>query len=95
MDRLQFHILLEECGIYSKRKLGKDEAYNPESDLIYKETATSDKYEIIPTDLTTEEINVALLAKQLKMLDKLHTQFAVLIILLLIPFILGFLFLLI
>lgn len=92
MDRLQYNILLEESGIYGKRKLDKDEEYDLESNYVYQETSTKDKYEIIPNDLSTEEIQIVLLTKQLKMLDSLHTQFAVLILIILIPIILCLIF---
>jgi hypothetical protein len=88
MDKLQYNILLEESGIYEKRKLGKDEAFDPDSDFIYKETANNDKYEIIPNELTTEEIKIVLLAKQAMKLNSINTSITCIAIILILFFLL-------
>ncbi len=86
MDRLEYNILLEETGIYSKRKIEKDKVINSESDFIYEESATHDTYEIVPNDLTTEEIKIALLARQTKELTQMHSSLAWITFILIISF---------
>lgn len=94
MDKLEYNILLEETGIYSKRKIQKAEADVLDSDLVYEESESKDRYEIIPAELSPEEIKLALLAKQTQELHRISSKLTVLVVMLIIPFVIGVLFLL-
>jgi hypothetical protein len=93
MNRLEYNILLEEAGIYDKRKLDKNVEIDSASELIYEESETKDRYEIIPGDISSEEIKIALLAKQTKDLKSIHSCISWITAIIVISFVLGMYFL--
>lgn len=93
MNRLEYNILLEEAGIFNKRKLDKNTEIDTNSDFIYEESGTKDRYEIIPGDISPEEIKVALLAKQTKELKSIHSCISWITAIIVITFVLGMYFL--
>lgn len=94
MDKLEYNILLEETGVYGKRKLDKEEAITQDCTLIYEESETKDRFEILPSELSPEEIKIALLAKQTKELGYISSKLTAIVVMLIIPFIIGFIMLL-
>lgn len=93
MDRLQYNILLEETGIYNKKVISKEEIDSCDGDFLYKDQSTDKLYEIIPNDMSNDEIKIALLARQTKHLDSLHKTadyISILIALIIIIFVLVF-----
>lgn len=93
MDRLQYNILLEESGIYDKRKIENGEEYDKESDYVYKNSKDNSIYQILPNDLTPEEIKISLLATQNEKLSTIQSTVSFIAVVIAIPFIICIFFL--
>lgn len=90
MNRQKYNALLAKTGIYEKRELKKGDAFDSESEFVFQESEPEKVYEIIPNDLSNEEIKIALLAKQNLMMKSIGSNVSILTIVIVIPAILGF-----
>ena len=95
MNRKQYNILLNESDVYEKRVLDKNGTYNPENDYIYRDTATHKVFEIMPNELSAEEINTALLARQNIMMKSIKRNMTILTLVIVIPIILSIILLIV
>lgn len=77
MDPLQYHILLEEADIYTKKRIDKEEVDSCDSEYVYRDNSDNTLYQIIPNEMSTEEIKTALLARQVTLLNSLYKKISI------------------